>query len=147
MRDTVERSIVLTSQIRAVEVAEAVTLVLNGHFLRDVMGNLKSYATQQFRCKSCGTSYRRPPLDGRCTGGRPGGRCAGELAPTVYEASVRKYLPLSQHLAEIDGITPYVRQRIQLLVESVATLFPTSSQQTTLDQFPPNRPPAASAGP
>ncbi len=147
MRETVERSIVLTAQIRAVEVAEAVTLVLNGHFLRDVMGNLKSYATQKFRCKSCGTSYRRPPLDGRCTGGRSGNRCAGELAPTVYEASVRKYLPLSQHLAEIDGITPYVRQRIQLLVESVATLFPTSSQQTTLDQFPTVRPPTSPAGP
>ena len=149
MRDTVERSIVLTSQIRAVDVAEAVTLVLNGHFLRDVMGNLKSYATQQFRCKSCGTSYRRPPLDGRCAAPRPGGRCDGELAPTVYEASVRKYLPLSQHLAEIDGITPYVRQRIQLLVDSVATLFPTSMQQTTLDRFPTGRPgpPGAPPGP
>ncbi len=125
------------------------TLVLNGHFLRDVMGNLKSYATQRFRCKNCGASYRRPPLDGRCTAPRPGGRCDGELAPTVYEASVRKYLPLSQHLAEIDGITPYVRQRIQLLVDSVATLFPTSSQQTTLDKFPsagPDRP-GASAEP
>jgi len=150
MKDTVERSIVLASQIRAVDVAEAVTLVLNGHFLRDVMGNLKSYATQQFRCKTCGTSYRRPPLDGRCTATRPGGRCDGELAPTVYEASVRKYLPLSQHLAEIDGITPYVRQRIQLLVDSVATLFPTAnSQQTTLDRFPSGAtaPPAASTGP
>jgi len=149
MRDTVERSIVLTSQIRAVDVPEAVTLVLNGHFLRDVMGNLKSYATQQFRCKSCGTSYRRPPLDGRCTASRPGGKCEGELAPTVYEASVKKYLPLSQHLAEIDGITPYVRQRIQLLVDSVATLFPTSTQQTTLDRFPADRtdPPDAPTGP
>ena len=148
MKDTVERSIVLAAQIRAVDVAEAVTLVLNGHFLRDVMGNLKSYATQQFRCKSCGTSYRRPPLDGRCTAGRPGGRCDGELAPTVYEASVRKYLPLSQHLAEIDGITPYVRQRIQLLVDSVATLFPATGQQTTLDKFPSTgpAPPAAPAG-
>ncbi len=145
MTDTVERSIVLAAQIRAVDVAEAVTLVLNGHFLRDVMGNLKSYATQQFRCKQCGTSYRRPPLDGRCVAPRAGGRCDGELAPTVYEASVRKYLPLSQHLAEIDGITPYVRQRIQLLVDSVATLFPTVGQQTTLDKFPSGGPAPAAA--
>jgi DNA polymerase II large subunit len=138
MRDTVERSIVLTSQIRAVDVAEAVTLVLNGHFLRDVMGNLKSYATQRFRCKVCGASYRRPPLDGHCAALRTaGGRCDGELASTVFEASVRKYLPLSQRLGEIDGITPYVRQRIQLLSDSVATLFPSSSAQTTLDKFRP----------
>jgi DNA polymerase II large subunit len=136
MRDTVERSVVLTSQIRAVDVAEAVTLVLNGHFLRDVMGNLKSYATQRFRCKTCGASYRRPPLDGRCAAARPGGRCDGELLSTVFEASVRKYLPLSQRLSEIEGITPYVRQRIQLLADSIATLFPSTTQQTTLDKFP-----------
>jgi DNA polymerase II large subunit len=140
MTETVERSVVLTSQIRAVDVAEAVTLVLNGHFLRDVMGNLKSYATQSFRCKSCGTSYRRPPLNGRCFAPRPGGRCDGELGSTVFEASVRKYLPLSQRLSEIEGITPYVRQRIQLLADSVATLFPATTQQTTLDKFPPAAP-------
>jgi DNA polymerase II large subunit len=143
MRETVERSVVLTSQIRAVDVAEAVTLVLNGHFLRDVMGNLKSYATQQFRCKSCGTSYRRPPLTRRCSAPRAGGRCDGELGSTVFEASVRKYLPLSQRLAETDGVTPYVRQRIQLLADSVATLFPAATQQTTLDKFPADAPAGA----
>jgi DNA polymerase II large subunit len=138
MTDMVERSIVLATQIRAVDVAEAVTLVLNAHFLPDVMGNLKSYATQRFRCKECGASYRRPPLAGRCAAERPGGaRCDGELLSTVYEASVRKYLPLSQRLGEIDGITPYVRQRIQVLADSVATLFPGATAQTTLDRFQP----------
>ncbi len=143
MQETVERSVVLTTQIRAVDVAEAVTLVLNGHFLRDVMGNLKSYATQRFRCKSCGESYRRPPLDGRCAAERPGGgRCDGALASTVFEASVRKYLPLSQRLSEVEGITPYVRQRIQILGASIATLFPNATEQTTLDRFgPADRPP------
>jgi len=147
MNDMVERSVVLATQIRAVDVAEAVTLVLNAHFLPDVMGNLKSYATQRFRCKECGTSYRRPPLAGRCAAERSGsGRCDGELLSTVYEASVRKYLPLSQRLAEIDGITPYVRQRIQILADSVATLFPGATAQTTLDRFRPReRPRAAGA--
>jgi DNA polymerase II large subunit len=141
MTDMVERSILLATQIRAVDVAEAVTLVLNAHFLPDVMGNLKSYATQRFRCKECGSSYRRPPLSGECTAERPGGgRCGGELQSTVYEASVRKYLPLSQRLGEIEGITPYVRQRIQILADSVATLFPGSTAQTTLDRFRPHAP-------
>jgi DNA polymerase II large subunit len=136
MQETVERSVVLTSQIRAVDVAEAVTLVLNGHFLRDVMGNLKSYATQRFRCKTCGMSYRRPPLDGKCAVERSGGgRCDGALGSTVFEASVRKYLPLSQRLSEVDGIPPYVRQRIQLLAASIATLFPNPTSQTTLDAY------------
>jgi DNA polymerase II large subunit len=147
MHDMVERSIVLATQIRAVDVAEAVTLVLNAHFLPDVMGNLKSYATQRFRCKECAASYRRPPLSGRCAADRPGGgRCDSELLATVYEASVRKYLPLSQRLGEIDGITPYVRQRIQILADSVATLFPGSTAQTTLDRFRPRDPPRAPGG-
>jgi DNA polymerase II large subunit len=146
MAEMVERSTLLATQIRAVDVAEAVTLVLNAHFLPDVMGNLKSYATQKFRCKDCGTSYRRPPLSGRCDATRPGGAsCDGELLSTVYEASVRKYLPLSQRLGGIDGITPYVRQRIELLADSVATLFPGASSQTTLDRFRP--PLAAPKGP
>jgi DNA polymerase II large subunit len=136
MAEMVERSTLLAAQIRAVDVPEAVTLLLNAHFLPDVMGNLKSYATQKFRCKDCGTAYRRPPLSGRCLAERPGGgRCDGELLSTVYEASVRKYLPLSQRLGGIEGITPYVRQRIQLLTDSVATLFPGASSQTTLDRF------------
>jgi DNA polymerase II large subunit len=147
MTDMVERSILLATQIRAVDVAEAVTLVLNAHFLPDVMGNLKSYATQRFRCTECGTSYRRPPLSGECTAERPGGgRCTGELLSTVYEASVRKYLPLSQRLGEMEGITPYVRQRIQILADSVATLFPGATAQTTLDRFRPRGPlPSAAA--
>ena len=137
MAELVERSIVLAAQIRAVDLAEAVTLVLNAHFLPDVMGNLKSYGTQKFRCKTCEFSYRRPPLSGRCVAERAGGRCDGELLSTVYEASVRKYLPLSQRLGAMEGITPYVRQRIQLLADSIATLFPGATAQTTLDRFRP----------
>ncbi|MCI4370211.1 MAG: DNA polymerase II large subunit, partial [Thermoplasmata archaeon] len=105
MERIVEQSLVLTSQIRAVDVADAVTLVLNSHFLPDLMGNLKSYATQKFRCKVCNTSYRRPPLSGRCsTPGARGAPCGGSLTPTVFEGAVRKYLGLSQRLAATPGV-------------------------------------------
>ncbi len=138
MSELVERSVLLASQIRAVDLAEAVTLVLNAHFLPDVMGNLKGFATQKFRCPGCGASYRRPPLAGRCTAVLSGTtRCERELQSTVYEASVRKYLPLSQRLGEIPGITPYVRQRIRLLHDALATLFPASAGQRTLETFAP----------
>ena len=132
----VEQSLVVASQIRAVDVGEAVSLVLNAHFLPDLMGNLKSYATQKFRCKVCGASFRRPPLSGRCTAKVRGGTpCDGALQPTVFEASVRKYLGLSQRLATTTGVPPYLRQRIQLLETSLATLFPGSLAQTTLESF------------
>jgi len=136
MAGIVEESLVLTSQIRAVDVADAVALVLNTHFLPDLMGNLKSFATQKFRCKSCGTSFRRPPLTGRCTeAGRSAAPCGGELLPTVFEGAVRKYLGLSQRLASTPGVTPYLRQRIQILESSLSTMFPTSPSQTTLEGF------------
>lgn len=136
MHRIVEQSLTLTSQLRAVDVADAVTLVLNAHFLPDLMGNLKGFATQKFRCKRCGASYRRPPLTGRCTVGRGRAACGGELTPTVFEASVRKYLGLSQRLARTTGVTPYLRQRIAVLEASLATLFPGSPIQRTLDTLP-----------
>ena len=136
MHKSVEQALTLTTQIRAVDVADAVTIVLNAHFLPDLMGNLKSFATQKFRCKKCGTSYRRPPLAGHCSAraGR-GVPCDGELLPTVFEGAVRKYLGLSQRLAETTGVTPYLRQRIQLLETSLATMFPGTPAQTTLETY------------
>ncbi len=146
MSSIVEESLLLTAQIRAVDLADAVTLVLNAHFLPDLMGNLKSYATQRFRCKKCGTTYRRPPLSGRCTENRPPlGPCEGELLPTVFEGAVRKYLGLSQRLAATPGVTPYVRQRIQLLESSLSTLFPEAPRAASLDGFSTD--PSAGSGP
>jgi len=141
MARIVEQSLTLTVQIRAVDVADAVSLVLNSHFLPDLMGNLKSYATQKFRCKVCGESFRRPPLSGHCTAPKGNGRCDGELLPTVYEGAVKKYLGLSRRLAETGGVTPYIRQRIALLESSLATLFPGSLAQTTLELYGPGTAP------
>ena len=132
----VELSLLLTAQIRAVDVADAVSLVLNHHFLPDLMGNLKSFATQKFRCKICNTSYRRPPLSGQCSARSGNGApCNGEIVPTVYEGAVRKYLGLSQRLAETMGVTPYLRQRIRILETSLETMFPGAPSQTTLEGF------------
>ncbi|HEY6238840.1 MAG TPA: DNA polymerase II large subunit [Thermoplasmata archaeon] len=133
----VELSLLLTAQIRAVDVSDAVALVLNSHFLPDLMGNLKSYATQKFRCKVCNASYRRPPLVGGCSARTNSGRpCNGDLVPTVYEGAVRKYLGLSQRLAETAGVTPYLRQRLRLLETALETMFPGGASQTTLEGFP-----------
>lgn len=142
MERIVEQSLTLSGQLRAVDVAEAVSLVLNAHFLPDLMGNLKSFATQRFRCKACGTQYRRPPLNGRCSAAsRAGPPCRGELTPTVFEGAVRKYLGLSRRLAETDGVAPYLRQRIEILEASLQTLFPGTPTQTTLETY--GRAPAA----
>jgi DNA polymerase II large subunit len=144
MERIVEQSLALTLQLRSVDIAEAVTLVLNAHFLPDLMGNLKSYATQHFRCRGCEAQYRRPPLSGKCSTVKNGVLCSGDIAPTVFEGAVRKYLGLSQRLAGIEGVTPYLRQRLELLEASLMTMFPGTAAQTTLETFaPPPRIPAA----
>ncbi|MDE1819266.1 MAG: DNA polymerase II large subunit [Euryarchaeota archaeon] len=141
MERTVEETLLLGAQLRAVDVSDAVGLLLNHHFLPDIMGNMKSYATQRFRCKVCGSSLRRPALDGRCPELRGKARCGGELLPTVYPSNVTKYLGLSRDLAKRYGVSPYLRQRVEILESSFASLFPTSPGAVGLEEFhAPDRP-------
>jgi DNA polymerase II large subunit len=66
--------------------------------------------------------------------------CGGELLPTVFEGAVRKYLGLSQQLAATPGVTPYVRQRIQILEASLETLFPREAPPMPLEGYAPSEP-------
>ena len=40
--------------------------LINRHLIRDMRGNLRAYGQQKVRCTKCGTSYRRPPIAGKC---------------------------------------------------------------------------------
>lgn len=147
MERTVESTLELASQIRAVDLEDAVSRVLNHHFLPDIMGNLKGYATQRFRCKVCNESYRRPPLGGRCSTKRGRAPCGGELLPTVYPPSVTKYLPLARRLAERYGISPYLKQRLEVLESSLRSLFPSEpAPSPALEEYHRPVPPAGAPG-
>jgi DNA polymerase II large subunit len=135
MERTVEETLKLGGQLRAVDMGDAVGLLLNHHFLPDIFGNLRSYATQRFRCKVCGDSLRRPPLDGRCPAIRGKERCGGELLPTVYPNNVTKYLQLSRSLAERFAVSPYLRQRVDVLESSAQSLFPPAPKAPGLDGY------------
>jgi DNA polymerase II large subunit len=101
MARIVEQSFTLTAQLRAVDVADAVSLVLNSHFLPDLMGNLKSFATQRFRCKACGASFRRPPLRRRAPADRlrRGGAQVPRALPAARPDPGRHALPAPAHPA------------------------------------------------
>ncbi len=149
MERAVESTLELAAQIRAVDLEDAVSRVLNHHFLPDIMGNLKGYATQRFRCKVCNESYRRPPLGVRCTARRGRRPCGGELLPTVYPPSVTKYLPLARRLTERYGISPYLKQRLDVLESSLRSLFPPEPlRPPPLEEYhrpaPPERAPGES---
>ncbi|RLI26862.1 MAG: hypothetical protein DRO52_01900, partial [Candidatus Hecatellales archaeon] len=83
----------------------------------DIVGNLKVFASQAFRCKRCNARFRRIPLGGRCT------RCGGELTLTVYKGSVEKYLEIARWLAEAYGLEEYYRQRITLVKSEIEAVF------------------------
>jgi DNA polymerase II large subunit len=65
----------------------------------------------------CGAKHRRPPLKGVCP------RCGGRIVLTVHEGSVRKYLQVSQKVAEEYGVSLYTRQRLELLQIEIDSLF------------------------
>jgi DNA polymerase II large subunit len=129
MKDMVADSMAIMAQIRAVDLGNTVARVLNRHFLPDIMGNMTSYATQKFRCKKCGASYRRPPLIAKCTAQHGRDICGGDLLATVYEGSVKKYMALSKGLASQDGVGNYLRQRVGILEGSLTALFPAYQKQ------------------
>jgi len=138
----IHRQLALARAIRAVDEDDVAERVLTTHLLPDLIGNLRSFTQQSFRCTKCGEKYRRLPLSGKCIrevggtiyGGRPA-LCNNKLVLTVSEGSVRKYLGIAQSIAKEYGVSDYLRQRIDLMSHSIESMFPTKYQETTLESF------------
>ena len=131
MEEKMESQLELAKKIRAVDEHDMAGRIIAHHFIPDIMGNLKKFGTQKFRCKKCNAKFRRVPLSGKCP------YCGGELTLTVYEKSVKKYLDKALKLAEEYSVAPYLRQRILVLKESVDSLMSEEEEKTkiTLESF------------
>jgi DNA polymerase II large subunit len=116
MKDKMEAQLLLGKKIRAVDEKDVAIKVINKHFMPDMIGNLRSFATQSVRCTKCGEKYRRMPLSGVC-------RCGYQLTLTVHEASVKKYLEVSKDITEKYDLDDYTKDRIALLEMSMDSLF------------------------
>jgi DNA polymerase II large subunit len=122
----------LADSIKAVAAGEVAKRVLSTHFMRDLTGNLKAFASQRFRCTKCNAKFRRIPLKGACP------RCGGKLSLTVYRGSVEKYLTVAQDLVKRYNLGKYHDQRLLLLHEEINSLFNEQEEkkkQPTLAQF------------
>ncbi|MEE3400442.1 MAG: DNA polymerase II large subunit [Methanomethylophilus sp.] len=117
MRDKMYAQLNLGIKCRAVDAKDVALKVINKHFMPDMIGNLRSFATQTVRCTKCGTKYRRVPLAGVCT------KCGHELNLTVHEASVRKYLEVSKDVCEKYDLDNYTKERIGIIEASMDSLF------------------------
>ena len=130
MVEKLEKQLDLVEKISAVDVREVATKVLTTHFIRDIVGNLRAFSTQSFRCKRCNRSFRRLPLRGKCTG------CGGQLTLTVYRGGIEKYLDAAQKLIKEYELHQYYAERIMLVKKEISTLFEGKKpQQISLVDF------------
>lgn len=130
LKDKLDKQIEVSQKINAVDSNEVVTSVLNTHLIPDIIGNMKAYTSQSFRCKSCGKSYRRFPLKGECI------KCKGVLQATVTRGSVEKYLNISLQLIEKYDVNEYIKNRFKIISEELESIFPKKDKaQLELTQF------------
>ena len=136
MAEKMEAQLALALRIRAVDANDVVSRIVVHHFLPDLIGNLRSFSLQKFRCTKCSAIYRRIPLKGKCTTIVGKRECAGNLTLTVHESSVKKYLEITKRITSEYPVSPYLQQRIALIEEAITSLFTNEkAQDLKLDDF------------
>jgi DNA polymerase II large subunit len=116
MLDKFDMQIRTAELINAVDTNEIVTNVITTHLVPDIIGNLRAYGRQKFRCTSCGRKYRRTPLLKHCI-------CGNDLIQTITRPSIEKYLRLAKRLVEKYDVGPYIRGRITTLADEIDLVF------------------------
>ncbi|MBS3091483.1 DNA polymerase II large subunit [Candidatus Pacearchaeota archaeon] len=117
MGEKVEKMMELCSKLRAIEVSDVARLVIERHFIRDTRGNLRKFSQQGFRCTTCNSKYRRPPLQGKCT------KCGGRLIFTISEGSILKYMQPALELARNFNVSPYLLENLELTEMFIESIF------------------------
>jgi DNA polymerase II large subunit len=103
--------------INAVDANEVAAMVLTTHILPDIIGNMRSYSSQTFRCTTCGAKFRRMPLMGKCID------CGCALIPTVTRGAVEKYLGIATDMCKQYKINDYLRSRIESIALELKLIF------------------------
>src|SRR6476646_3596504 len=130
MGEKLEMQIATAKLINAVDPDEVVSMVLMTHILPDIMGNMRSYSSQAFRCSRCGEKYRRMPIMGKCIG------CENELLQTVTRGSVEKYIGIATNMCNQFKINDYLHSRVESLIMELKLIFKEQKkEQSSLKEF------------
>jgi DNA polymerase II large subunit len=124
LSDKISKQIEVAEKIEAVSARQVVESIIKTHLIRDIMGNMKKYSTQSFKCRGCGRTLRRPTVSARCE------VCGGDLRETLTRGSVEKYLAIARKLAHDYDVDEYIKERLDLLVREMDQLFPTREKST-----------------
>jgi DNA polymerase II large subunit len=129
MEEKLKMQITTAKLINAVDADEVMAMVLTTHILPDIMGNLRAYSSQSFRCTKCGQKYRRMPLVGKCL------ECHNELLQTVSRGSVEKYVKTALNICSEFKINEYLTSRIDTLKAELNLIFKedVKDQHTIID--------------
>ncbi len=117
MQEKVQGQMELAKRIRAVDKERVAKLVIERHFMRDLLGNLRKFSSQMFRCVACNEKYRRPPLAGHCL------KCKGKIIYTISHGSIIKYLEPSLDLVNEYVSSPYLKQTLELTKLRIESIF------------------------
>ncbi len=130
MAEKVEAQLLLAKRIRAVDAKSVAQQIISHHLIRDILGNLRAFTTQKFRCIKCGKSYRRLPLTKTCP------KCGGKINLTVYQKSVEKYLEIAKILTEKFDLDEYQKTRIETIKLAIEATFENGkTRQVSLSDF------------
>lgn len=130
MSEKIDAQLEIARKVRAVHLDDTAQRVIVSHFIPDLIGNLRAFSKQSFRCVNCNEIYRRVPLSGRCT------KCyGGRIVLTVSKGSVEKYLQVSKDIVRKYDVDPYIAQRIDILEKELDSVFREKVQQMTLADF------------
>jgi len=124
LSDKIAKQIEVAEKIEAVSAKQVVESIIKTHLIRDIMGNMKKYSTQSFKCRACSRTLRRPTVSAKCE------ICGGELRETLTRGSVEKYLAIARRLAHDYDVDEYIKDRLDLLVREMDQLFPTREKST-----------------
>ena len=127
LTEKISKQIQVAQMIDAVSTKDVVESIIKTHLIRDIAGNTKKYATQSFKCKGCGKSFRRPTISGVCDS------CGEELRETLTRGSVEKYLSLARKLADDYNVDDYIKARLELMTKELNELFQVHERTTQLE--------------
>ncbi|MFW9900025.1 MAG: DNA polymerase II large subunit [Candidatus Thorarchaeota archaeon] len=118
MDDKIDAQLHLGKLIRAVNVKKVAEKILTTHFNPDILGNLRKFAVQSFRCVKCNEKFRRPPISnsGKCP------KCGNRIILTVNRGGIEKYIPRAISLCNDFNLDSYTKQRMILIEEYVESL-------------------------
>lgn len=133
MDEKIDKQLYLAKIIKAVNAKNVAEKILSSHFTPDILGNLRKFSVQEFRCVKCNEKFRRPPLSngGKCP------KCGNKVILTVNRGGIGKYVPKAIKLCKEYELDDYTKQRMELIEENLESLTnnPKIKQQKLSDFF------------